>query len=183
MKIGFYRSGGRSMMPCGKPVRAAETVPANVDAGPAACALRIGPGPGKTLFATFTAQRSQKMGFKDPGFLERKSAATDARKAALEKFRANANDSGAAERQTARQGVVAAREARAAERKAAKAAREIEAAAEAARAKELAEKAKLDAAAQAKRDAAEKAEREIAEAAARKAVRDAKYAARKARKK
>jgi hypothetical protein len=37
--------------------------------------------------------------------------------------------------------------------------------------------------AQAKRDAAEKAERELAEAAERKAVRDARYAARKARKK
>ena len=41
------------------------------------------------------------MGFKDPGYLERKSAATDAKKAALEKFRANAaaNAPAAAERQ------------------------------------------------------------------------------------
>ena len=44
-------------------------------------------------------------GFKDPGYLERKSAATDARKAALEKFRANnaANDPAAAAVPTAEQ--------------------------------------------------------------------------------
>ena len=50
-------------------------------------------------------------GFKDPGYLERKSAATDARKAALEKFRAGtaANDPAAAERQAAREAVRIAR--------------------------------------------------------------------------
>ena len=123
-------------------------------------------------------------GFKDPGYLERKSAATDARKAALEKFRANSapNDPAAAERQASRQAVSLAREARAAERKAAKAAREIELAQEAVRAREQAEQAKIDAAAQAKREAAEKVEREAAEAIERKAERDARYAARKARK-
>ena len=55
-------------------------------------------------------------GFKDPGFLERKSAATDARKAALEKFRANsaANNPAVAERQAAREAASKAREERAA---------------------------------------------------------------------
>ena len=64
-------------------------------------------------------------GFKDPGYLERKSAATDAKKAALEKFRASsaANDPAAAERQASRQAASIARDARAAERKAARDAR------------------------------------------------------------
>jgi hypothetical protein len=55
-------------------------------------------------------------GFKDPSYLERKGAATDARKAALEKFRAKtaANDPAAAERQAAREAISAARDARAA---------------------------------------------------------------------
>jgi hypothetical protein len=124
-------------------------------------------------------------GFKDPGYLERKSAATDARKAALEKFRANsaANDPAAAERQASRQAVSIARDARAVARKAAKAAREIEVAEEAVRARELAEQADRDAAAQAKRESAEKATREYTEQTDRKAARDARYAARKARNK
>jgi hypothetical protein len=90
---------------------------------------------------------------------------------------------GALQQQIAREAASKAREERAAARKAAKAARELELAQEAGRAKEAEEKAKLEAAARAEREAAEKAEREIAEAAARKAARDAKYAARKARKK
>jgi Family of unknown function (DUF6481) len=124
-------------------------------------------------------------GFKDPGYLERKSAATDARKAALEKFRANSavNDPAAAERQASRQAVSIARDARAVARKAAKAAREIEVAEEAVRARELAEQADRDAAAQAKRESAEKATREYTEQTDRKAARDARYAARKARNK
>jgi hypothetical protein len=99
------------------------------------------------------------MGFKDPGYLERKSAATDARKAALEKFRANsaANDPAAAERQASRQAVSLARE--------------------------QAERAARDAVAQAKRESAEKADREAVEEADRKAARDARYAARKKRNK
>src|ERR1700731_2183143 len=124
-------------------------------------------------------------GFKDPDYLQRKSAAMDARKAALEKFRAGtaANNPAAAERQVTRQAVSAARDVRAATRKAAKAAREIEVAQEAARAQELAAQAERDAAVRAKREAAEKATRELAEQADRKAARDVRYAARKARKK
>jgi Family of unknown function (DUF6481) len=41
-------------------------------------------------------------GFKKPGFVERQNTAPKAKKAALEKFRANAADPAFAERQTAR---------------------------------------------------------------------------------
>ena len=115
--------------------------------------------------------------FKIPDFNDRKSAAAEARKAALEKFKAKpgADDPAVLERLAARQAVREAREQRAAERKAA---REAQAAAE---------KAAREAAAEAERLARE---REIEEAAARaialkaeqKAARDARYAARKARK-
>src|ERR1700732_3411749 len=125
------------------------------------------PQAGQQIVRNVTLARgSEEMGgFKDPGYLERKSAATDARKAALEKFRAGtaANNPAAAERQASRQAVSVARDARAAARKAAKAAREIEVAEEAVRARESAEQAERDAAAQAKREAAEKATREVAE--------------------
>jgi hypothetical protein len=145
------------------------------------------PQPRQQIVSNVTLQRrwEQMGGFKDPSYLERKSAATDARKAALEKFRAStaANEPGAAERQASRQAVSVARDARAAGRKAAKAAREIEVAEAAARAREAAEQAERDAAALAKRELAEKASREVAEQAGRKAGRDARYAARKARKK
>ena len=123
------------------------------------------------------------MGFKDPSYLDRKGAATDARKAALEKFREKTNDPAAVERQAARQALAAAREAREAERKAAKAAREAELVQETARAHEAAQQAAREAAAQAERAAAERAEREAAEEVERKAARDARYAARKKRKK
>ena len=55
---------------------------------------------------------------KAPDFVERRNAATNAKKTALEKFRAHAGDPGLAERQTARVAL-------AGERTAAKKAREI----------------------------------------------------------
>ena len=121
----------------------------------------------------------------DPSLADRLGAAGKARQAQLEKARAKApaNDPGFAERQAARRAVRIAREARVSERKAAKLADKIreaeaQAAEEAARAIALiAEQERRDA------EAAEQAAREIAIAAERKAARDARYAARKARRK
>jgi len=96
--------------------------------------------------------------YKEKGFGERLSAAADARRAALERFRARPgpDDPAVVARRAARQAVSEAREARAAEREAA---REAEAA----------------------RRTAERADRDAALEAERKAARDARYAARKAR--
>ncbi|TDX62096.1 hypothetical protein EDE12_1112 [Methylosinus sp. sav-2] len=118
--------------------------------------------------------------FKNSDFGERRNAAEAAKKAKLEKFRALTAqiNEGAAERLTDRQAIIAAREARAEEREAARLAAEARAAEDRA-ARETALKAE-----QAERDAraAEQAERDAASAAERKAARDARYAARKARK-
>jgi hypothetical protein len=111
---------------------------------------------------------------KAPDFVERRNAATNAKKTALEKFRAHAGDPGLAERQTARVAL-------AGERTAAKKAREIEKAERKARDAELAMEAKRAADAQAERALAETASRELALQTERKAARDARYAARKAR--
>ncbi len=120
---------------------------------------------------------------KGSSFDDRLSAAAQAKKAELEKFRAKsgANDPAFAERQAERQAISRAREARAAEREAARRAR---------LAREAADKAAREAALQAERAAidAELAE-QVTRAAAREAVlqgerkaaRDARYAARKAR--
>jgi hypothetical protein len=113
---------------------------------------------------------------KELDFVERRNAAANAKKAALEKFRANAADPAAAQRQQERS-------ASAAERAAAKAARELEKAERKAREAELAAQAAREAAAQAKREEAEKADREVALQAEMKLARDARYAARKARSK
>jgi membrane protein involved in colicin uptake len=117
---------------------------------------------------------------RNPNFDERRNAAEAAKKAKLEKFRALTAlmNEGAAERQATRQAIVAARDVRAAERAAAQLDDETHAAEDQA-AREIALKAE-----QAERDAkaTEQAEREVASAAERKAARDARYAARKARK-
>ena len=113
---------------------------------------------------------------KAPDFVERRNAATNAKKAALEKFRAHAIDPALAERQ-------AARLALAGERTAAKKAREIKKAERKAHDAELAMEAKRAADAQAERALAEAATRELALQTERKAARDARYAARKARSK
>ena len=118
--------------------------------------------------------------FKGANFDERRNDAEAAKKAKLEKFRALTAqiDEGAAERLAARQAIIAARDLRAAERESLQLAKEARAAEERA-AREIVLKAK-----QAEREAkaAEQAEREVVSAAERKAVRDARYAARKARK-
>jgi hypothetical protein len=124
-------------------------------------------------------------GFKDADFLERRKAATKAKKAALEKFRANAaaNDSNFAERQAGLQATREARDTRAADRKAARTAHDAEIAAQSKRDHEAMAQADQDAATQKERDRAQHAEREIALQAEGKKARDARYAARKARQK
>jgi hypothetical protein len=119
--------------------------------------------------------------FKEPTLAERQHAAASAKKAALEKFRVNtaANNPAIAERQALRYAAHATRVTRAAERRAAKMAREIELAEEAVPEKQ----AEQDAAVKAEQVAAEQATRDITLQANRKAARDARYAARKARKK
>jgi Family of unknown function (DUF6481) len=113
-------------------------------------------------------------GFKEPSFADRQKAALEARKSILNKFRAQPgpDDPGVKQRQ-------AEREALAASRAQAKAARE----AEKAEAKRLEEEAAAEAAAKLAREQEEAVAREAALEAERKAARDARYAARKKRKK
>jgi uncharacterized protein DUF6481 len=112
--------------------------------------------------------------FKQPDFVERRAAAANARRIALEKFRAKAADPALAERLTARA-------VRGAERRAIKTTREIERAEKEAREAERSQQAERDAAIEAERAEAESGERERALQAKQKAARDARYAARKSR--
>jgi hypothetical protein len=112
-------------------------------------------------------------------FDDRLSAAANAKKAELEKFRARsgANDPAFAERQAARQAIGVARDARTAGRNASRLAGV---------AREADEKAARDAAEEAEQTArgaevARQAADDVALEAERKAARDARYAARKAR--
>ena len=116
-------------------------------------------------------------GFKDKGFTDRLSNAASAKKAVLDKFRARpaGDDPAVVERREARLAASQARETRLAERAATRLADEAR------RATELAA-AEAERIAREERDAIEKAEREVALEAERKAARDARYAARKARK-
>ena len=114
-------------------------------------------------------------GFKEPIPADRQAAAMKAKKAALEKFREKVEDPGLAERQ-------AERAASRAESDIARRARKEQKAEEARRAAELAEQAAREAIEKAARDLEEKKATDLREAAERKAVRDARYAARKARK-
>ncbi len=115
---------------------------------------------------------------------ERLSTAANAKKALLDKFRARpaADDPDVVARGEARKAISEARETRTAEREAARAEEQAREAAE--RAREAAERVGRELAAQEQqaREAAETAEREAALEIERKAQRDARYAARKARK-
>jgi hypothetical protein len=113
---------------------------------------------------------------KEPEYIERQTAAQNAKKALLERFRAKAADPNAAAR-------LQERAVEAGQREAARKVREAEKAERKAREAEAAEAAKREAIAQAERAAAEKAERERAAEAAAKAARDARYAARKSKSK
>jgi hypothetical protein len=59
-------------------------------------------------------------GFKDKDFNERRASAADARKAMLDRFKAQVNDPALAQRRAERAAIAAAREQRQAERQAAK---------------------------------------------------------------
>jgi hypothetical protein len=123
------------------------------------------------------------MGFKYPELKDRQEAASAAKKAILEKFKAAANDPRIAERQAERIAIAEARQVRMAEREAAKKAREAELAAQRAREAELAAQAQREAEEAAARLKAEEAEKAEILAMQQKADRDARYAARKAAKK
>lgn len=116
------------------------------------------------------------MSFKQPDLLERQKAAAEAKKAALEKYRAKTADPGLAERLTERN-------TRAAERKALKLAREAEKAEQKAREAERALQAERETAVAAERAKAEQEQRQRELETERKAARDARYAARKLRSK
>src|SRR3984885_1633662 len=113
-------------------------------------------------------------GFKEPSFADRQKAAQQARKDILNKFRSQPgpDDPAVMQRQ-------AEREAQAALRAKAREAREAEKAEQ----KRREEEAAAEAAAQLAREKEEAAARELALEAERKAARDARYAARKKRKK
>jgi hypothetical protein len=117
--------------------------------------------------------------FKGNMFNERQTASANAKKALLEKFKAKPppDDPSVLARAEERRRIAEAREQRAAERKAAKEAEALRLAAEqAARDEEL-----LAAAAAEAQRKIEQAARDEALRAERKAIRDARYAARKAR--
>jgi hypothetical protein len=118
--------------------------------------------------------------FKLDSFGDRLSAAARAKKAQMEKFRSkmDVDEETLAKREAARREIIAARDARALRRQAAE---------EEKRAKEAAEEAERDAKLKAEREASEReaaadAERAAALEIERKKARDARYAARKARK-
>ncbi|MFC4172056.1 DUF6481 family protein [Microvirga sp. GCM10011540] len=119
-------------------------------------------------------------GFRDKGFGDRLSTAESARKAMQQRFQSKAamDDPALAERKAARQAVSAAREVRLAEREAAKLADKAREAAER-EARETAERnLRLEEQA---RETLEREERQVALEIEQKAARDARYAARKAR--
>jgi hypothetical protein len=125
------------------------------------------------------------MGFKEANFTDRQKAAAEAKKALLDKFRATAGNLDATfdERQEALKAARLGREARAAEREAVRLAREAEVAEKAAREREAVEAAAREAAEKAAQARREEADRLVALEAEQKAARDARYAARKKRKK
>ena len=119
-------------------------------------------------------------GYKGSNFNDRRTAAADAKKARAESFHANKpapDDPAVLARQAERRAIIEARDIRNAERKVAK-----EAEAERLRLQDTARiAAEATAAAEAEARAIEQATRDEAIKAERKAARDAKYAARKAR--
>ena len=124
-------------------------------------------------------RRSEMGGFKGTSFDDRLSAAANAKKTELEKFRARSgtNDPAFAERQAARHVVGVARDARTAERNASRLAGLAREAAEQTARNAAVEAEEAARAAEVVRQAAD----DVALQAERKAARDARYAARKAR--
>ncbi len=122
---------------------------------------------------------------KDTDFLDRRQAAEKARQAILDKFRARPapDDPAMIERENARRALIEAREARTADRQRQKEVRERELAELAKLERERAELAALEAEAQKLREVEEARAQEELLKVQQKAARDARYAARKKRKK
>ena len=122
-------------------------------------------------------------GFNDLGFAERRAAAAKVKQAALEKFRVRSDPGNPAlvERARVRMAIATARDARVAERATARLAREHAIAEQRTRDAALAEQSAREAAEQAAQARREMADHEVVLEAERKAERDARYAARKAR--
>lgn len=122
-------------------------------------------------------------GYKGPDLQQRQSNAAAAKKAMLEKFRAASVDPAVAQLQATRVAVNEARVVRVAEREVAKRVRTAELAEQAARDTERIAQAQREAEKAEALIAVEKAGHSAALEAEQKAVRDARYAARKAAKK
>jgi hypothetical protein len=139
-----------------------------------AIVLRWWAGEADHLTRARKQQGRSMSGFKEPSFADRQKAAQEARKNILNKFRSQPGPDDPAVKQ--RQ---AEREAKAAERAEAKLAREAVKAEQ----KRREEEAAAEAAVQLAREKEEAAAREVALEAERKAARDARYAARKKKRK
>lgn len=123
-------------------------------------------------------------GYKDQDFKARLTVAANAKKAMLERFRAKPglDDPAVVERRNARQAISDAREARLATRRVANAEEATRRAAEQAARESAAAREAIEQAARAAELNAEEAAKDERLEIARKAARDARYAARKARK-
>ena len=121
--------------------------------------------------------------FKAAGFAERRNTSLEARKAAMQDFRSKAAEdvSTFSQRQEALKAVRVARDGRAAERLAARTTREAEIADQFTREQAAAAEAEQEAKARREQDRADREQLETTRQAEAKAARDARYAARKAR--
>ena len=121
--------------------------------------------------------------FKAAGFAERRNTSLEARKAAMQDFRSKAAEdvSTFSQRQEALKAVRVARDGRAAERLAARTTREAEIADQFTREQAAAAEAEQEAKARREQDRADREQLEPTRQAEAKAARDARYAARKAR--
>lgn len=130
--------------------------------------------------ASFTSHEQHLMAFKGDNFKDRATAAADARKKLAERFKAapKPDDPRIQALQAERKAIAEAREARQAERAIAKAEEEVRKAEEA-RLRAIEE---ARAAEEARRRAIEERAKQLQVAAEQKAARDARYAARKAKK-
>jgi len=141
--------------------------------------LRVSVPADNTVSAAFKFWRQHGMALKGSTFTDRRDEAAAAKRALVERFKARppADDPAVLARAAERQAIAEAREKRAAERALVKAAQDEKRKAE----EEAKMAAEAQAAAEAEARLAEQAARDEAIRAERKAARDAKYAARKAR--
>jgi hypothetical protein len=135
------------------------------------------------LLSVRHVERKKMSGFTEPDARQRQKSANNAKKALLDKFNAAAKDPAVTERRAARTAIVEARRARQAERDKEQLAQQLRAKESAKiKAEQDAERARVEQAATAEK-AAQDAEKAATLLAEQKAVRDARYAARKVAKK